>query len=103
MNMVIHNIGDELGPAKILLLQAQAIGLEALVVVDNTACGPAIGGARMATAVTGEEIFRLARAMTFKHAAAGLAHGGGRTGFIADPACDPARKERLMWASSRRN
>lgn len=96
MNMVIHNIGDDLGPAKILLLQAQAIGLEAIVVVDNTACGPAIGGVRMATDVTVEEVFRLARAMTFKNAAAGLAHGGGKAGIIADPACDPARKEQLV-------
>lgn len=91
MNMIIHHLGDELGPAKILLLQAQAIGLEAIVVVDNTARGPAIGGVRMASDVTVEEVLRLARAMTFKHAAAGLAHGSGKASIIADPACDPDR------------
>lgn len=101
MNMVIHNIGDELGPAKILLLQEQAIGLEAIVVVDNTACGPAIGGVRMAPDVTVEEVFRLARAMSFKNAAAGLAHGGGKAGIIADPACEPVQKERLVRAFAR--
>ncbi|MCE7979997.1 MAG: Glu/Leu/Phe/Val dehydrogenase [Caldilinea sp. CFX5] len=101
MNMIIRNIGDELGPAKILLLQEQAIGLAAIVVVDNTACGPAIGGVRMAPDVTVEEVFRLARAMSFKNAAAGLAHGGGKAGIIADPTCEPAQKERLVRTFAR--
>lgn len=102
MNVVIRNIGDDLGPAKILLLHDQASGLEAIVVVDNTACGPAIGGVRMATDVSVEEVFRLARAMTFKNAAAGLAHGGGKAGIIADPTCEPAQKERLVRTFARR-
>lgn len=101
MNTIIRKIGDELGPAKILLLQEPAIGLEAIVVVDNTACGPAIGGVRMAPDVSVEEVFRLARAMSFKNAAAGLAHGGGKAGIIADPACEPAQKERLVRAFAR--
>ena len=41
-------------------------------VVDNVAKGPSIGGVRMAPDVTTEECARLARAMTFKNAAAGL-------------------------------
>lgn len=101
MNVVIRNIGDELGPAKILLLQEQEVGLAAIVVVDNTACGPAIGGVRMAPDVSVEEVFRLARAMSYKNAAAGLAHGGGKAGIIADPACEPAQKERLVRAFAR--
>ena len=101
MNVVIRNIGDDLGPAKILLLHDQASGLEAIVVVDNTACGPAIGGVRMATDVSVEEVFRLARAMTFKNAAAGLEHGGGKAGIIADPTCEPAQKERLVRTFAR--
>ena len=56
-----------------------------MVVIDNIACGPAIGGVRMAPDVTTEEVFRLARAMTLKNAAAGLAHGGGKAGIVADP------------------
>ena len=39
----------------------------------------------MASDVTAEEVFRLARAMTFKNSAAGIPHGGGKSGILADP------------------
>jgi glutamate dehydrogenase/leucine dehydrogenase len=39
----------------------------------------------MAADVSVDEVYRLARAMTFKNAAAGLPHGGGKAGIIADP------------------
>src|SRR4030066_209734 len=68
-------------------------GLEAVVVVDNVACGAAIGGVRMAPDVTLEEVCRLARAMTFKNAAADLPHGGGKSGIIARPTCPPPQKK----------
>ncbi|UCH74618.1 MAG: Glu/Leu/Phe/Val dehydrogenase [Rhodospirillales bacterium] len=89
---------DELGPKTILHCHEPAIGLKAILVVDNVAAGPAIGGVRMAPDVTLEECFRLARAMTFKNAAAGLAHGGGKSVIFADPAMEPAAKERLVRA-----
>jgi glutamate dehydrogenase (NAD(P)+) len=95
----MHKLGDELGPQKIVLLHEPQLGLEAIIVVDNVACGPAVGGVRMASEVTLEEVFRLARAMTFKNAAAGLPHGGGKAGIIADPASDD--KERLVRAFAR--
>ncbi len=65
-------IGDEIGPDKIVLIRDARAGLDAVVVVDNVACGPAIGGVRKAEDVTVEEVSR--RAMTMKNAAAGLAH-----------------------------
>jgi glutamate dehydrogenase (NAD(P)+) len=101
MPLVARGIGDELGPDKIVLLRDPRVGLEAVVVVDNVACGPAIGGVRMAPDVTVEEVSRLARAMTLKNAAAGLAHGGGKAGIVADPAAPPADKERLIRAFAR--
>jgi glutamate dehydrogenase/leucine dehydrogenase len=55
---------DELGPDKIVRIRNPRVGLEAVVVVDNVACGPAIGGVRMAPDVTVDEVARLARAMT---------------------------------------
>ncbi|MEN8239897.1 MAG: Glu/Leu/Phe/Val dehydrogenase [Actinomycetota bacterium] len=91
-------LSDDLGPEKITLLKNPDIGLEAIVVVDNTAAGPAVGGIRMATDITVEEIFRLARAMTFKNTAAGLPHGGGKAGIIANPAMPDHEKERLIRA-----
>lgn len=101
MNIVIEHLGDELGPEQILLLRQPQVGLEAIVVVDNVACGPAIGGVRMAPDITVEEVYRLARAMTFKNAAAGLPHGGGKAGIIADPDCDRSRKETLVRTFAR--
>jgi Glu/Leu/Phe/Val dehydrogenase, dimerisation domain len=65
-------LGDEVGPRKTVLLCEPRVGIEAIVVVDNI--GPAIGGVRMAPDVTLAEVGRLARAMTFKNAAAGLSH-----------------------------
>lgn len=76
---------DDLGPEQIVHLHEPTTGLRAIVVVDNTACGPSIGGVRMAPDVTTEEVFRLARAMTLKNAGAGLPHGGGKAGIVADP------------------
>ena len=92
---------DEIGPLKVVLIHKREMGLEAFVVVDNVACGPAIGGIRMAPDVTVAEVARLARAMTFKNAAAGLPHGGGKAGIVGDPAMDKAAKERLVRAFGR--
>ena len=55
---------DALGPAKILRVRDPAAGLDAIVVVDNVAIGPAIGGVRMAPDVSEAECARLARAMS---------------------------------------
>ena len=90
---------DDLGPEKIIHIYDAATGLQAILVVDNTACGPAIGGVRMAADVSAEEVFRLARAMTLKNAAAGLPHGGGKAGIIADP--HKADRPRLVRAFAR--
>jgi glutamate dehydrogenase (NAD(P)+) len=92
---------DDLGPAKIVFLREPGAGLEAVVVVDNLAAGPAIGGVRMAPDVTLTEVARLARAMSLKNAAAGLPYGGGKAGICADPAIDPAAKERLVRSFAR--
>lgn len=78
-------IVDELGPEKIIYLYEPRTQAKAIVVVDNVAAGPSIGGVRMVPDVTVNEIRRLARAMTFKNAMAGLPHGGGKSGIIADP------------------
>jgi glutamate dehydrogenase/leucine dehydrogenase len=90
---------DDLGPEKVVHVYEPQSGLRAMVVVDNTACGPAIGGVRMAADVSVEEVFRLARAMTLKNAAAGLPHGGGKAGIVADP--HAADRPRLVRAFAR--
>lgn len=92
---------DDFGPAKIVHIHDPRAGLRAIAVIDNVMRGPAIGGLRMAPDVSLEECFRLARAMTFKNAAAGLTHGGGKAVIFADPKQPLAEKERLIRAFAR--
>ncbi len=94
----IFALSDDLGPEKIIHISNPAARLRAIVVVDNTASGPSIGGTRMAPDVTLEECIRLARAMTLKNAAAGLPHGGGKSVIFANPAMPHSDKECLMRA-----
>lgn len=94
----LFRFADDLGPAKIIQVHEPGLGLRAVLVVDNVAPGPSIGGLRMAPDVSVEECFRLARAMTMKNAAAGLAHGGGKSVLWGDPRMAPDRKEALVRA-----
>lgn len=94
----MFTFADEMGPEKIVHIHRHAVGLKAIVVVDNTAAGPAIGGTRMAPDVSIEECVRLARAMTLKNAAAGLPHGGAKSVIVGDPGMPPDPKERLIRA-----
>jgi glutamate dehydrogenase (NAD(P)+) len=92
----MFRFADAFGPARIIHIYRPSLGLKAIVVVDNTACGPSVGGVRMAPDVSVEECFRLARAMTWKNAAAGLPHGGGKSVLFGDPRMDVAAKEELI-------
>jgi glutamate dehydrogenase/leucine dehydrogenase len=89
---------DEFGPARVILIHRPALGLKAITVIDNTACGAAVGGVRMAPDVSAEECARLARAMTWKNAAAGLPHGGGKSVIFGDPRMPAERKEQIIRA-----
>ena len=81
----VFKLADEIGPEKVIFLYEPRAQMKAIVVVDNVAAGPAIGGVRMAPDVTATEVRRLARAMTYKNVMAGLPHGGGKSGIIANP------------------
>lgn len=94
----VFRFADELGPAKVIHVYEPRTELRGVLVVDNVAAGPAVGGLRMATDVSTEECVRLARAMTLKNAAAGLPHGGAKSVIFADPGMPPAKKERLVRA-----
>ena len=98
----MFRFADEFGPTRIIHIYRPSLALKAIVVVDNTACGAAIGGVRMAPDVSVEECFRLARAMTWKNAAAGLPHGGGKSVIFGDPRMAAAAKEQLIrWLRRR--
>lgn len=89
---------DDLGPDKIIHFSKASVGLKGILVVDNVAAGPAIGGTRMALDVSVGECIRLARAMTYKNAAASLPHGGAKAVIFADPAMPMEEKERVIRA-----
>jgi glutamate dehydrogenase/leucine dehydrogenase len=97
----IFDFADELGPAKIVHVYDPKHELKAVVAIDNVARGPSIGGIRMAPDVSATEAFRLARAMTLKNSAAGLAHGGGKSVIYGDPKMDAAKKEQVIRAFAR--
>jgi len=88
----MFRFADKLGPFKIIHIYEPSIGLKAVLVVDNVARGPALGGVRIAPDVSTEECFRLARAMTLKNAAADLPYGGGKIVVYGDPKCLGKRK-----------
>ncbi len=82
---VFEDFADEWGPEKVVYVYEPQCGLKGIVVVDNSAIGPGIGGIRMTPTVSTNEVFRLARAMTWKNALAGIPHGGAKSGIVADP------------------
>ena len=101
----VFSFADELGPARIIHVYEPSVSLKAVLVVDNVAMGPSIGGLRMAPDVSTGECFRLARAMTLKNAAAGLRHGGGKSVLYGDPKMAKEQKETRIraFACSLRN
>jgi glutamate dehydrogenase (NAD(P)+) len=90
--------GDALGPTRVVHVSEPSVGLRGVLVIDNVARGPAVGGLRMAADVSVDECMRLARAMTLKNSAAGLAHGGGKSILWGDPRMPRENKERLIRA-----
>ena len=97
--MHVIKFGDEWGPEKIVEVHDAATGLRGVTVIDSTALGPAKGGIRMTPNVDVEEVFRLARTMTWKTSIAGLPFGGGKSGIIADPKkMTPEQKKKIMVA-----
>jgi len=79
------------------------VGLRAVIAIHDTTLGPAAGGCRMWTYASEweaiEDALRLARAMTYKYAAAGVNLGGGKAVIIGDPKKD--KSEALLRALGR--
>jgi glutamate dehydrogenase (NAD(P)+) len=87
---------DEWGPEKVLQVYDPDTGMKGVLVIDNTSTGPGKGGIRFAESVTPLEVFRLARTMTWKCAAAGLPFGGAKGGIVANPTA----VDRVSWIKS---
>lgn len=72
---------DEWGPEYVVKVYNPKINLVGFLVIDNTVLGPGKGGIRMTATVNEEEVRRLARAMTWKNAIAGIPFGGAKAGI----------------------
>lgn len=94
-------IFDEFGPEKILEVYDPKSGMHGFTIIDSTVLGPGKGGIRMTPTVSKEEVFRLARTMTWKNALADLPFGGAKSGIIANPKeFDQEKKKQIIEAFS---
>ncbi len=86
--MQINSIKHE-GFEEVVHCQDRASGLNAFIAVHSTRLGPSLGGIRMYPYPSEKEALadalRLARAMSYKSAAAGLKLGGGKAVILGDP------------------
>lgn len=91
------------GHEQVVLCQEPASQYRAIIALHSTALGPATGGTRFwpyaTTAEALADALRLARGMTYKNAAAGLALGGGKAVILAPTG--PFDRERLFLAHGR--
>lgn len=88
---------DEIGPEYIVETYDPKLGFRGVVVIDNTNLGMGKGGIRMTGSVNPVEVWRLARAMSYKNALAGLPFGGAKAGITVDPkTITPAKKRAIM-------
>lgn len=92
---------DPFGPLRILAFENAQLGAKSILVTHNIDRGPAIGGCRFAPDVTPREVYELARAMTWKNAAALIPHGGAKSAIVANPVDfpqgSPQRLELISW------
>ncbi len=81
----VEIIYDDLGPEYVIKVYDPKLDFHGVAVLDNLNLGLAKGGIRMTGTVNPVEVSRLARAMSYKNALAGLPFGGGKSGIMVDP------------------
>jgi leucine dehydrogenase len=77
------------GHEEVVYCQDRASGLKAIVAIHSTKLGPALGGCRMRPYASLDDaltdVLRLSQAMSYKHAIANIASGGGKAVIFGDP------------------
>src|SRR5439155_13267787 len=100
--MEIDRFKDDFGPEKVMEVYDTKTGMKGILVIDNTWRGVSKGGIRMTPSVDADEVFRLARTMTWKNAMADLPFGGAKSGIVADPRIlNSGEKKTIVQAFSR--
>jgi glutamate dehydrogenase (NAD(P)+) len=95
------SLTDDLGPEKILHVHDPITGMRGVVVIDTMSLGGTAGGTRMLPDINTEEIFGLARAMSYKFSTLDIPVGGAKSGIFADPSVTGASRRALMMAFGR--
>jgi len=95
--MEVDEVADEWGPEKIIQTYDPKTGMKGILVIDNTVLGPGKGGIRFRPDVDVHEVFRLARAMTWKCALAELPFGGAKSGIIASDKDMPKKQKKAIF------
>ncbi len=88
--MSVFDLMTPLGYEQVAYCHDRTTGLRAIIALHNTQLGPGLGGTRLYPYPDEDaalfDAVRLARAMTYKNAAAGLNFGGGKAVIIGNPA-----------------
>ena len=93
---------DEIGPRYIIQSYDPKLKFVGILVIDNLNLGLGKGGFRMTPEVDIPEVSRLARAMTYKNAMAGLPFGGAKGGIRLDAKkLTPAKKRAVIESFSK--
>lgn len=87
---------DEFGPEYCVQVSDPTTGMRGYLVVDNTALGPGKGGVRMTPDVILEEVYRLARTMTWKNALVDIPFGGAKAGMVWNGGADELKKKHVQ-------
>ncbi|MFH1631247.1 MAG: Glu/Leu/Phe/Val dehydrogenase [Candidatus Aenigmatarchaeota archaeon] len=93
IDMIVH---DKIGPGKLLEFYDPKNNFHGFLVIDNTVLGPGKGGLRITKTVSLEEVFRLARIMTYKCTMADLPLGGAKSGIALDTKTQDKTKA-IQW------
>ena len=94
-NIKDNSLFDEYGPEKIININDPSIGLNAVLVIDNSVYGIPAGGIRLLPDIELDEMIRLARAMTLKFCSYKMKTGGAKAGIWCDPS-NSEEKELLL-------
>jgi leucine dehydrogenase len=95
---------DASGFEEVHVVRDAAAGLRAVIAIHDTTLGPAVGGTRMRVYPAFDDAaldaLRLARAMTYKAAMAGMPYGGGKAVIFGDPGRDKSRALLAAYAKA---
>lgn len=94
-------VKDKFGTEYVVKVYDPHIGMRGFLVIDNIALGPGKGGVRMTANVTEEEVWRLAKTMTWKNALAGIPFGGAKAGIVW-PGGDEKLKKAFVQSFARK-